>query len=402
MNIGDRITLSITDVAYRGRALGRHEGQVVFVYGALAGETVEVEIANLAKNFAEATLLRVVVPSPERVAPACPLAGSCPGCRYQHVGYEAEVRMKQGQLVNLLGRIGGVGVESCGEPVPAPAPLGYRNKIVLHAWVEDDAPTKLGYFSEDNATVMDVPACPLAPASINKRLVELRADGAFMGALEKHNKVTIRETAADGVVHWVGAQRDHGRPWLTEHTSVGDIQVPRSSFFQVNPAVAELLLGAVSEHIRSEAPEAVVDAYGGVGLFAFVAARQGVEMVCSLDVDGVAAEAGRENARRLGIGNVEFVSGPAQRKLSPVLMAVRNRKTLVVVDPPRAGMEQGTLATIARSKTTGLVYVSCAPDTLARDIKLLCKAGFKVVETRMFDMFPRTPFFESVTRLARN
>jgi 23S rRNA (uracil1939-C5)-methyltransferase len=165
--------------------------------------------------------------------------------------------------------------------------------------------------------------------------------------------------------------------------------------------MAEHLLQTVSRHIQSMAPEAVVDVYGGVGLFAFVAAKHGVERVCSLDVDGAAAEAGRGNARRLGVCNVEFVSGPAQQKLAPILMAVRDRKTHVVVDPPRAGLEPGTLATIARSRTTGIVYVSCAPDTLARDLKLLAKEGFRVTETRMFDMFPRTPFFESVTRLDR-
>lgn len=401
MNIGDRLTLSITDVAYRGRALGRHEGQVVFVYGAMAGETVDVEVSRLAKNFAEASLLRVVVPSPDRIEPACPLAGPCPGCRYQHATYEAELGIKQAQFINLLGRIGSVDASLCGEPVPSPAPLGYRNKIVLHAWPEEDGSMKLGYFCEDNATVMDVPACPLAPDSINRRIAELRGDHAFMDGLEKHNKVTIRETAADGVLHWVGAQHDQGRPWLTEQTSVGEIKVPRSSFFQVNAAVAESLLQTVSAHVGRVAPEAVVDVYGGVGLFAFVAARQGVERVCSLDVDGAAAEAGHENARRLGVGNVEFVSGPAQKKLAPVLMAVRDRKTLVIVDPPRNGMEPGTLATIARSRAGGLVYVSCAPDTLARDLKLLMKAGFRVVETRMFDMFPRTSFFESVTLLER-
>lgn len=401
MNIGDKMELSITDVAYRGRALGRHEGQVVFLYGALPGEVVAVEIARLAKNFAEATLVSVKTPSPDRLEPVCPLAGPCPGCRYQHVSYEAELRIKQAQFINLLGRIGGVDASLCGEPVPAPASLGYRNKIVLHAWLEDDGTMKLGYFSEDNATVMDVPACPLASAPINARLAELRANSAFMGALEKHNKVSIRETAADGVVHWVGAQHDQGRPWLTEHTSVGNVLVPRSSFFQVNAAVAGLLLQKVSAHVGAAIPEAVVDVYGGVGVFALMAARQGVELVCSLDVDGAAAEAGRENARRIGVGNVEFVSGPAQKKLAPVLMAVRDRKTIVIVDPPRAGMEPGTLATIARSRAKGIVYVSCAPDTLARDLKLLAKAGFRVMETCLFDMFPRTPFFESVTRLER-
>jgi tRNA/tmRNA/rRNA uracil-C5-methylase (TrmA/RlmC/RlmD family) len=401
MNTGDRLTISITDIAYRGRALGRHEGEVVFVYGALPGETVEVEVAALAKNFAEATLLRVLTPSPNRIEPACPLAAGCPGCRYQHVSYEAELAIKNGQLVNLLGRLARVDAAVCGAPVPSPFPAGYRNKIVLHAWMEEGE-RLLGYFSEDNRTVLDVPRCPLASDSINARLADLRADDAFMVSLETHNKVTIRETGFDGVQHWVGAVHDQGRPWLTERTPVGEVQVPRGSFFQVNRSVADLLLGEVDGHIRTIAPDSFVDVYGGVGLFAFMAGRQGVERVCSLDLDGASAEAGRHNARRLGLGNVEFVSGPAQKKLASVLMALRGGRTAVVVDPPRTGLEPGTLRTLVRGEPAGIIYVSCAPDTLARDLKQLAAAGYHVKQTRLFDMFPRTPFFETVTLLQRD
>lgn len=398
MNIGDRFELSITDVAYRGRALGRHEGQVVFVFGALPGERIEVEVSRLAKNFAEASLVRVLTASPDRIEPACPLAKDCPGCRYQHVAYEAEVRIKQSQFVNLLGRMARVDAGLFGEPVVSPLAAGYRNKIVLHAWAEECDPI-MGYFSEDNRTVIEVPRCPLASDRINGRLAELRSDPAFVGALETHNKVTIRETEADGVQHWVGMAHDQGRPWLTEKTAVGNIQVPRGSFFQVNPKVADSMLDEVAAKVRSFAPEAVVDIYGGVGVFAFVAARQGVERVCSLDMDGAAAEAGRENARQLGMANVEFVSGPAQKKLSAVMMALRGSKVVAIVDPPRTGLEPGTLRTLVRGKPAGILYVSCAPDTLARDLKQICGAGYCVASTRMFDMFPRTPFFESVTCL---
>lgn len=400
MNVGDRLTLSITDVAYRGRAVGRHDGQVVFVFGALPGETVDVEVTSLSRNFAEAVLVGVATPSPGRISPACPLAADCPGCRYQHASYEAEMRMKQAQLVNLLGRLGRLDPKVCSEPVASPSQLGYRNKIVLHAWVEDESRI-LGYFSEDNRTVIDVPCCPLASERINSHLSGLRADAGFMESLETHNKVTIRETEVDGVSHWIGAVHDQGRPWLTETTPVGAVQVPRGSFFQVNPLVGEMLLREVGEHIGALAPEALVDVYGGVGLFGFVAARQGVERVCSLDMDGAAAEAGRENARRLGLCNVEFISGPAQKKLAPILMALRGSRMAAVVDPPRTGLEPGTLRTLLRSNPAGIIYVSCAPDTLARDLRQLGDAGYRVQQTRLFDMFPRTPFFESVTLLVR-
>jgi 23S rRNA (uracil1939-C5)-methyltransferase len=399
MEVGERLTLTVHDVAYGGRGVGRHEGRVVFVHGVLPGETVEVEVVRLARNFAEARLLGVSVSSGDRIAPACPLAGVCPGCRYQHATYEAEVRIKQSQFQSLLQRLGGLDPALCAEPVGSPLPSGYRNKIVLHAWREG-GPLRLGYFSEDNTTVLDVPACPLSTDAINRRLAELRGDGAFLATLRTHNPVTLRETAADGVMHWVGRAPDGGRPWLTERTAVGDIRVPRGGFFQVNAAVAGRVVQAVADHLRSAEPDVVLDAYGGVGVFAFAAARMGIERVFSVDADGQAIEAGRENAARFGLGNVEFLSGPAGRLTSRCLHGCDPAWTTVIADPPRAGLEPSMLSALVRRKPAGIVYVSCAADTLARDLAHLCAAGYRVLETRLYDMFPRTAFFESVTRLA--
>jgi len=400
VNAGDRFTLTIGDVAYGGRGVGRYEGRVVFVDGALPGESAEVEVARLARNFAEARLLGVAVPSPDRIEPACPLSGRCPGCRYQHVSEAAELRIKQAQLKSLFQRLGGLDPSLCAEPVGSPLALGYRNKIVLHAWRESGR-LALGYFGEDNTTVLDVEACPLASPGINRRLADLRADAVFLASLQTHNKVTLRETASDGVVHWVGPAPEGGRPWLTERTPLGELFVPRGGFFQVNPPVAGLVVEAVSGHLRAASPRAVIDAYGGVGVFAFAAARNGVERVFAVDADGPATEAGVENARRLGLGNVEFFAGQAAWGTARRLRACDPGQTLVIVDPPRAGLERAMLAALIRVPPAGIVYVSCAADTLARDLAHLGAAGYRIVETRLFNMFPRTAFFESVTRLVR-
>ena len=162
----DTVELKIADVVYPGRGLARMDGCVVFVSGVLPGETVSARITRRRKNFAEAELIRIEVPSPRRVEPACPLAGTCPGCCYQHADYAEELRLKEAQFVNLLQRIGRVEGPDRLPSVPSPAPLGYRNKITLHASPDPGGGRRLGYFAFDNRTVLDVPACPLAVAEI--------------------------------------------------------------------------------------------------------------------------------------------------------------------------------------------------------------------------------------------
>jgi len=167
--------LRIEDVVYRGRGLARQAGCVVLVPGVLPGETVRVRIVRRHKNYAEAELLDVAHASPLRREPACPLAGVCPGCVYQHAAYEEEVRLKAAQLANLLERLAGVDDAVCAPPVASPRSLEYRSRVVLHA-ARDGARVRLGYFAEDNRTVLDVPRCPLAVPPLNERLQALRAD----------------------------------------------------------------------------------------------------------------------------------------------------------------------------------------------------------------------------------
>ena len=198
------MNLTINDVVYRGRGRARSEGFVVFVPGVLPGEEGEVEITDRRKNFAFARLVAILRPSAARIEPVCPLAfrpttdpaawtARCPGCAYQHVAYAEEIRLKQAQLTVMLKH----SLPDCREvpalPVPAPAELAYRNKIVLHA-AQNDTQWTLGYFAEDNATVIDVAACPLARRPINEKLASLRSDPDFVRSLGDRGSVTLRHT----------------------------------------------------------------------------------------------------------------------------------------------------------------------------------------------------------------
>ena len=407
MNESEEIELKIADVVYQGKGLARQDGKVVFVPGVLPGEVVKVRQTRHNKNFSEAKLLKVVESSPARVKPVCPLVAfpssqpnkTCPGCVYQHVDYSTEVDLKQKQFINLLERMGGVDPSLCLPPVASPESMGYRNKIVLHGAVKGKTPL-MGYFAEDNTTVLDVPACPLARPEINELLAKTRADDGFASSVTDHLTATFRFTKKDGALMWVG-QRKEGDPLLTEASVLGAISVPRGSFYQVNIAVADLLISHVIGLIKQVNPTYLVDLYCGVGVFALAAVKAGVKNVFGVDMDPYAVSTAAQNALNRKIENIEFKATTAQKGLKWALKNCDPAKTTVIIDPPRRGLEREIVERIASAQPAGIIYVSCAADTMARDVKQLKAAGYSARSAKIFDMFPRTPYFESVTWLVK-
>ncbi len=418
-------TLTIQDVAYGGRGVGRLEsGKVCFVPGTLPGETVRVRVMRERDDFAEARLHEVLAPSPFRIAPACPLAFAClsaannptsplshppfpgnhsppycPGCAYQHVAYEEEVRLKQQQLASLLSRQAGIDSSVLQPPVPAPQPLAYRNKLSLHVQ-KDGRDTRLGYFAEDNQTVLDVPACPLANPALNARLAELRNDASFLHGLRDGLTLTFRHTEREASVWWRGEARPT-ETWLTETTRLGPLAVPRGSFFQVNPLVADLLLGRIMDALQVCAPQTVIDLYCGVGLFALAAAKAGVPETIGVDVDGPGIAAAEHNARKLNLTGIRWKAATAQEALARLGPTMKTDSTALIVDPPRNGLGRDLVRDILQHPPRYLLYISCAPDTMARDVAWLGEGGYRPERSQLFDMFPRTTHFESLTILRR-
>jgi len=403
------VDLEIEDVGYRGRGVGRHEGRVVFVPGTIEGEKVRVRITHTHKRFADGQLLELLEPSPARVEPACPLAlqpathaGAssypCVGCAYQHLDYAAEVAMKQGQLVALLKRIGHLEDLPLAAPVPAPEPQGYRNKITLHGGRFQGAPV-LGYVGANNHSVLDVPACGLAHDAINQRLAELRAEEGWLASLRRTTTVQLRHSEADGVSESIRGVKRHSAV-LTERSPLGDVQVPAGSFYQINPAVADLLFAKVQALIEASTCPSVVDLYCGVGLFSLAAGLAG-KAVQGIDCDEGVIEAARQNAAARDLEGVVFDIARAEECVVPLLASIRKKETLLILDPPRTGLDKLVTEALVAAPPRELIYVSCAPDTLARDLAQLVTAGYEIKQVQLFDMFPRTACFETVVHAIR-
>ena len=372
--------LHITDVGYGGAGVARGEDGVVFVPGAFVGETVQAELVSKRKRFAQARLLRVLEPSPDRIEPETAVV---PGMAYAALRYPAEVDLKHRQLHALLTRIGRLADPPLLPPVPSPLRDHYRNKLTLH-W---DG-RALGYVGDDNRTVLDTPHCPLSQPEINLALADLRRDPALR-RLRPGARVVFRHTAHDGV------RLGLGKPpagTLVERLAGLDLSVAADAFFQVNLPCAELLLDAFREAARGA--RAVLDLYCGCGLFGLVAAQAGATRLFGVETTPSAVRSAARNAAALGL-DADYRCVPAEELPEGLPPA-----DLWVVDPPRAGLSDAVRARLLRDRPPRLAYVSCGPDTLARDLAALAPA-YALRSVRLFDFFPRTPHFETLALLER-
>jgi 23S rRNA (uracil1939-C5)-methyltransferase len=403
--------LKITDVAFGGNGLGRHEGKVVFVPAVLPGETVKVEIFSDRKNFSFARLLDVIEQSEDRIEPLCPFAvrafsdkgkspAFCPGCSYQHIRYEKELELKNKQFEGFISKAckGICPVPEISKPFPSPGPMNYRNKIMLNVY-SDGSCFKMGYFMDDNSTIIDIPQCLLARKEINQLLSEKRSDSGFPKKLQNGTKVTFRYTEHDGTLFIEGGNTS-GK-MLKEKTVLGLVSVPLSGFFQINAGGMNKLISMVQDIITEIKPETVIDLYCGAGIFSLAAAAEDVPGVIGIDWDKNAIGAAALNAESLGL-HCRFLSGDVGSLADGELRKTNPRKTLLILDPPRTGLDKKLIVSIENTKIKSIVYISCGPDTLGRDLKILLSKGYRIKNTGLIDMFPRTYHFESLTYLERD
>jgi len=386
------VEMEVETLTNLGDGLGRVDGWVVFVPGALAGERIVARIWHNAANFSRGDLVRIVRPSPHRVEPRCPLFGTCGGCQYQNLAYAEQLRWKQSQVSEAFSRIGGleVTVDPC---VPSPREWGYRTKLTPHFQAPaGQTEFPIGFLQAHNSRrVIDVPACPIATESVNQALKEVRREVyARSNEFKRGATLLLRETLE-------GVTSDHNAE-VTEQ--VGDLKLRflAGDFFQNNPFILPTFVGHAIELAKASGAKHLVDTYCGSGLFALSAARH-FETVHGIEVSVDAVNNAAENAKANGLDNCEFIAGSAERIFED--LTIPGSDTAVIIDPPRKGCDEAFLSQLDAFGPRRIVYVSCAPDTQARDLRWLAAKGWKVRSARPFDLFPQTRHIESIVDLER-
>jgi 23S rRNA (uracil1939-C5)-methyltransferase len=369
--VGDHLTLTVSDIAFGAEGVARANDFVFFVPWVAVGEVIEVEVTEVKKHFGRAKLLRVIVPSPDRVQPLCRYFGECGGCQYQHIDYSAQLRLKHKQVRDLFERIGGLDSSAVTEVVPCPKPYGYRNRIMIRSqWNKFKQGLNIGFIRAADRLVEDIERCEISEPVLNEEIRKVRANPPAKGGL----KVVLR-VAPEG--------------W----------EVPRDSFFQNNFWLLPGLVNVARNFIKNSGARNLADIYCGVGFFSIELADL-VDSFIGVEYDRLAIEAARRNAAARGRANGEFLAGKAEEALPGILARFQAKTTCVLVDPPRKGCWPEMLDLLRRVRPLQVIYISCHPATMARDLNVLCAdAVFKVAQVVPLDMFPQTAHVECVADL---
>ena len=379
---GQTLEVTAERLAFGGFAVARHEGLVLFVPFGAPGDRLRVEVTEVDRKFARARVLEVLTPSPHRRAPRCRHFGDCGGCHFQHVDYATQLASKQEFVRDALLRTGGL-------PWPGPvvvhhaAEWGYRARTQLKVHHE-----QVGFHAAFSNRVVEVQECPVLAPALEQSLPALRA---AMAARPRGERVHQLEGACgDDGAAWApelpGLRKD-----LVEHRVLGfRYFVEPESFFQGNRLLVEQLVRGATAGL---AGDLAFDLYAGVGLFSLPLAR-GFRRVIAVEDERRAATLGRVNTKQNGCDNVSYF----RQTTESFLAANRERPDLVLIDPPRLGCKPAIPA-LLRLRAPQFVYVSCDPNTLARDLKELCAGGYAVESVEGYDMFPQTYHVECVARL---
>jgi len=348
------VDLKIRDIAFGGKGVGRDNSKAIFVPFTIEGELVTAKIVREKKQFAESELVDVRERSPDRVEPPCPYFGRCGGCAYQHINYEHQLAIKWRQVRDILQRIGKLKEVPMRPIIPSSEPYGYRNRITVHA--EDGV---VGFFRRDSNRLIDIARCPISRDEVNRALMKLRAQHVRDG------HYTLRASSG---------------PWV---------------FSQTNDAVANALRDLIRQFMPAN-QELLIDAYCGGGFFA-KALLDKCKRAIGIDWDKFAVEAARKNATT----KETYIEGDVDlelERLRSIAPAFQREKAVLIVDPPATGLTPAVRKSVVALEPATLIYVSCNPPMLARDLADL-RQRFTVESVTPLDMFPQTAEIEVAVNL---
>lgn len=440
MNKNDIFEIEITGTTDEGDGVGRAEGMAVFVPYALVGETVRVIIVKVMKSFAYGKLMQVIKPSSFRIKAECEYFYKCGGCRFWNVEYQKELEFKRQHVQDCVNRIGKIevdvpmtlGCQSC---------TGYRNKGQFPVSADG-----IGIYAQHSHRVIDIDKCiiqgeenPHVLRAVRDWMAECEIEpyneekhsgcirhiytrcgdsGVMVCIVTRTEEIPCRERLVEilrervqglsGVIHNYNERRTNvvlgrrfrtlwGENYLIDSIGHCKFKLSPLSFYQVNNAQTKVLYDKVAEFAELTGKEVVWDLYCGIGTIGqYLSAK--AKKIVGIEVVPQAVENAKDNARLNAIKNAEYFCGTAE-DVAPRLKG--ERPDVVILDPPRKGCEESLLKTVAKTKTKKIVYVSCKPSTLARDLRILEDLGYKTVKIQPVDMFPRTHHVECCVLLCR-
>jgi len=446
MKLNETINLRIDDLAMGGEGVGRSSGMAVFVPDSVPGDELKVKLVELKKNYAKGKIIDIIKPSADRVAPKCPLSKDCGGCQWQNISYPAQLKFKTRIVQETLERIGHLRDIKINDIAGMEDPWGFRNKIQYPISESQQGRIIMGYYKQGTHEIVDIDSCPIEHPNLsraakivkdvlNKFDYSVRSKGLF-----KHLRARIGFGTGEVVLTFVTSEKaipgakelikevvarcnkdninivgicqnlnprvtnvvlgeTNRTIWGRDHIydKLGDLRfkISNTSFYQVNPIQTEILYNKALELAQLSGDETVVDAYSGIGTIALWFAKHS-QFVYGIEEVKQAVYDAAENAEINKIDNCRFNLGKVERLLSEL-----KEGDVLILDPPRGGCEEKVLKTIAKSKFKKIIYISCNPSTLARDLAYLLTNGFNIDMVQPVDMFPHSFHIESVTKVTR-
>lgn len=452
----DEIEVTIEDIGTSGEGIGRADGAVLFVRDAVPGDHILAGITKVKKTYAYARLIRIITPSPDRVDPRCDYAGPCGGCQLQTLSYEKQLEYKIRKVKDVLERIGGFSQIPMEPIIGSEEPYHYRNKAQFPIGTSKDGRIITGFYAGRSHRIIENRDCALG-APVNRQILDVviahmerngipAYDEASGKGLVRH--VLIRKGFATGqilvclilngktVPHEEQLADDlfaipgmhsfsvnvnteqtnvilgdevrliRGEAFITEKLQNITYRISPKSFFQVNTKQTEKLYATALEYAGLTGDETVWDLYCGAGTISLFLARQ-AKHVYGVEIVPEAIEDAKENAKLNGIENVTFYTGKAEEIVPAFYEAQKEsdeqavHPDVIVVDPPRKGCDASLLQTMLEMAPDRIVYVSCDPATLARDLRILSDGGYQVQRVRPVDQFSQTVHVETVVLLQK-
>lgn len=443
----DRQTVYIEDLTHDGNGVAKIDGYPLFIQGALPGETAEIHVMKTLKNYGFAKVVNILEKSPDRVEAPCVYFSQCGGCQLQHLSYEGQLKWKQNMVANVMKRLGKIDAPVL--PVKGmEEPWHYRNKSQIPFAQNEAGQMVAGFYKTKSHSIVDMERCLIQTGEADVVMADLKRELEILGVRPYDEKshqgmlrhVVVRKGRATGEVMVVLVTKSKKFPQAsaaiekirahipnvtsivqnvngektnvifgndtftlwgkdTIEDTIGNVrfEISARSFYQVNPVQTEVLYKQALDYAQLTGDERVIDAYCGIGSISlFLAQKAG--HIMGVEIVEQAIEDAKRNAALNGFTNTYFEAGPAEEVI-PRWYKEGKEADVLVVDPPRKGCDEALLNTIIEQKPKRVVYVSCNPATLARDLRILEDGGYKTQEVQPVDMFPHTTHVECVSQL---